>query len=70
MLAFLTALCGVVASVFNYLTKGIIGLATTIYRDYFSPSIKRKKEAKKRADEAIDKGDRKGLLDAINDYER
>ena len=67
MLAFLTAVLTAIAAGFNYLTKTFVGLASTIYKNHFSPDIKRKREAKKRADIAIEKGDRQGLLDAIND---
>ncbi|MDD5381873.1 MAG: hypothetical protein PHG53_09605 [Phycisphaerae bacterium] len=70
MLALLTAAFQAIAAVFGYMTKSIISLADKVYKEYFSAEVKRKKAALKKADEAIDKGDRQGLLDAINDMKR
>lgn len=70
MIALLTALFQAIAAGFRYFTKSLVGLGSRIYNEYFSAQAKRRKDALKRADEAIKKGDRKGLLDAITDFNK
>jgi hypothetical protein len=69
-LSAIAAIAGAVSAVFNYLTKSIAGLAGTIYKDYLSPSARRKKEALEKGGNAIEKGNKYDLLDSAQDSKR